>query len=57
MIDVGLRIHETSGRLIRATGTIGATARAALQAIEHCKHLVSVNAELDSLLGPVIKSK
>jgi len=57
MIDVALRLGETSGQPIRATGTIGSAARVALRAFEHRKHFVLVNGELDSLLGPVLMAK
>jgi len=42
--------------LVEVTGTIEAAAAVVLQAIEHGKHVVMVNAELDSLLGPILKS-
>ncbi len=57
MIDVALRLGETSGQPIRATGTIGSAARVALKAFDHPKHWVSVNAEAGLLLGPVLKAK
>jgi len=41
--------------LVEATGTIDAAARVVLDAIDHGKHVVMVNAELDSLLGPILK--
>jgi predicted homoserine dehydrogenase-like protein len=43
--------------LIEVTGTVGPAARVALAAFEHGKHVVLVNAELDSLLGPILKVK
>ena len=43
--------------LVEATGTIEAAARVVLGAIDHGKHVVLVNAELDSLLGPILKIK
>ncbi len=43
--------------LVEATGTIEAAARVVLDAIDHGKHVVLVNAELDSLLGPILKVK
>jgi len=43
--------------LVEVTGTVGAAARVVLQAFKHGKHVVLVNAELDSLLGPILKSK
>lgn len=39
------------------TGTIEPAARAVLDAFDHGKHVVLVNAELDSLLGPILKMK
>jgi predicted homoserine dehydrogenase-like protein len=41
--------------LVEVTGTIGPAARVALDAFEHGKHVILVNAELDSLLGPILK--
>lgn len=41
--------------LVEVTGTIEAAARVVLQAFDHGKHVVLVNAELDSLLGPILK--
>jgi predicted homoserine dehydrogenase-like protein len=43
--------------LVEATGTIEAAAVVVLQAIEYGKHVVLVNAELDSLLGPLLKAR
>jgi len=43
--------------LVEVTGTIEAAAHMALDAFDHGKHLVLVNAELDSLLGPILKAK
>lgn len=43
--------------VIEATGTIGPAADVVLSAFDHGKHVVLVNAELDSLLGPILKSK
>jgi predicted homoserine dehydrogenase-like protein len=43
--------------LVEVTGTIGAGARVVLQAFDSGKHVVLVNAELDSLLGPILKAK
>jgi len=39
------------------TGTVDAAAQVALEAFDHGKHVVLVNAELDSLLGPILKVK
>ena len=43
--------------LVEATGTIAAGARVVLDAFDNGKHVVLVNAELDSLLGPILKVK
>jgi predicted homoserine dehydrogenase-like protein len=43
--------------IIDVTGTVEFGARLAVRAIEHGKHLVLVNAELDSSLGPILKFK
>jgi predicted homoserine dehydrogenase-like protein len=43
--------------LVEVTGTIEAAARVVLEAFDHGKHVVLVNAELDSLLGPLLKEK
>lgn len=41
--------------VIEATGTVEFGARVAAEAIAHRKHVVLVNAELDSTVGPVLK--
>jgi len=41
--------------VVEATGTIEYAATAIVSAIGHGKHVVQVNAELDSLLGPILK--
>jgi len=43
--------------LIEVTGTVGPAARVVLNAFEHRKHVILVNAELDSLIGPILKVK
>jgi predicted homoserine dehydrogenase-like protein len=43
--------------LVEVTGTIEPAARTVLEAFNHGKHVVLVNAELDSLLGPILKAK
>jgi predicted homoserine dehydrogenase-like protein len=43
--------------LVEVTGTIEAAAHVAFDAFNHGKHMVLVNAELDSLLGPILKAK
>jgi len=41
--------------IVEVTGTVAAAAHVVLEAFEHGKHVVLVNAELDSLLGPILK--
>ncbi len=41
--------------LVEVTGTVEAAAHVALDAFDHGKHVVLVNAELDSMLGPILK--
>lgn len=41
--------------VVEVTGTIEFGAKVALEAINHGKHVVLVNAELDSTLGPILK--
>lgn len=43
--------------LVEATGTVEEAANVVLEAINHGKHVVLVNAELDSLIGPILKAK
>lgn len=43
--------------LVEVTGTVEAAASVVLEAFGHGKHVVLVNAELDSLLGPILKVK
>ena len=43
--------------IVEVTGTVEAAATLALAAFKHGKHVVLVNAELDSLLGPLLKAK
>lgn len=43
--------------LLEVTGTIEAAASVVLQAFDHGKHVVLVNAELDSLVGPLLKAR
>jgi predicted homoserine dehydrogenase-like protein len=43
--------------LLEVTGTVEPAARVALDAFDHGKHVVLVNAELDSLIGPILKAK
>ncbi len=48
---------DTIDVMLEVTGTVEAAARVVLEAFNHGKHVVLVNAELDSLLGPIIKAK
>ncbi len=43
--------------LLEVTGTVEPAARVVLDAFDHGKHVVLVNAELDSLIGPILKVK
>ena len=43
--------------LLEVTGTVEPATRVVLEAFEHGKHVVLVNCELDSLLGPILKAK
>jgi predicted homoserine dehydrogenase-like protein len=43
--------------LIEVTGTVEAAAGVVIDAFDHGKSVVLVNAELDSLLGPILKAK
>jgi predicted homoserine dehydrogenase-like protein len=43
--------------LVEVTGTVEAATRVVLDAFDHGKHVVLVNAELDSLIGPILKAK
>jgi len=43
--------------IVEVTGTVEPAARVVLDGLAHGKHIVLVNAELDSLLGPVLKAK
>jgi predicted homoserine dehydrogenase-like protein len=43
--------------IVEVTGTIEPAARVVLDAFDHGKNVVLVNAELDSLLGPILKVK
>lgn len=41
--------------LVEATGEVEFGARVVMRAIEHTKHIVLINAELDATLGPILK--
>ena len=43
--------------IVEVTGTVEGGANVVLHAIEHNKHVVMVNAELDSLLGPILNER
>jgi predicted homoserine dehydrogenase-like protein len=43
--------------IVEVTGTIETAAHTVLEAFDNGKHVVLVNAELDSLLGPILKAK
>jgi predicted homoserine dehydrogenase-like protein len=43
--------------LVEVTGTVETAAHVVLEAFDHGKHVILVNAELDSLLGPILKVK
>lgn len=43
--------------VVEVTGTVQPAATVVLDAINHGKHVVLVNAELDSLIGPILKVK
>jgi predicted homoserine dehydrogenase-like protein len=43
--------------VLEVTGTVDFAAQLTLDAIEHGKHTVIVNAELDSTLGPILKAR
>lgn len=43
--------------VIEVTGTIEYAARAALDAIDHGKHVVLMNAEIDGTIGPILKAR
>lgn len=43
--------------IVEVTGTIERAVRVLLEAFAHGKHVVLVNCELDSLLGPILKAK
>lgn len=43
--------------IIEVTGTVHAATRVVLDAFDHGKQVVLVNAELDSLIGPILRAK
>jgi predicted homoserine dehydrogenase-like protein len=48
---------ETIDVIVEVTGTVEPAAHVVLEAFGHGKHVVLVNAELDSMLGPILKTK
>jgi len=48
---------EAIDLLIEVTGSIEPAASVVLDAFDHAKHVVLVNAELDSFIGPILKDK
>jgi predicted homoserine dehydrogenase-like protein len=48
---------DTIDLLVEVTGTVEPAAHVVLDAFDHGKHIVLVNAELDSMLGPILKVK
>jgi predicted homoserine dehydrogenase-like protein len=55
--DDAMLLCEAGGidAILEATGEVEFGARVAIEAIEHGKHLVVMNAELDALVGPILK--
>jgi predicted homoserine dehydrogenase-like protein len=55
--DDALALCETGGidAIVEVTGTVELAARVALRAIEHGKHVVLMNAEVDGTVGPILK--
>jgi predicted homoserine dehydrogenase-like protein len=47
---------ESIEALIEVTGTVEEAARVSLSAIEHGKHVILMNAELDGTVGPILKT-
>jgi predicted homoserine dehydrogenase-like protein len=43
--------------VVEVTGTVETAAHVVLDAFDHGKHVVMVNAEIDSMLGPILKEK
>jgi predicted homoserine dehydrogenase-like protein len=54
-----LALAETEGidALIEVTGTVELGAQVVLRAIEHGKHVILMNAELDGTVGPILKAR
>jgi predicted homoserine dehydrogenase-like protein len=49
--------HERIEAVIEVTGSLDYAAAAAVEAIEHGKHVILMNAELDGTVGPLLKRK
>jgi predicted homoserine dehydrogenase-like protein len=56
--DNAVVVCEAEGidAVIEATGTIEFGAGVAMQAVEHGKHIILLNVELDATLGPILKT-
>jgi predicted homoserine dehydrogenase-like protein len=48
---------DTIDVIVEVTGTTETAVHVVLEAFDHGKHVVLVNAELDSMLGPILKAK
>jgi predicted homoserine dehydrogenase-like protein len=46
---------DNIGAIIEVTGTVEFAAHLVLKAIEHHKHVILMNAELDGTVGPILK--
>lgn len=57
--EEGLRLCEADGidAVVEATGDVEFGARVASSAINHGKHVILMNAELDATVGPILKVK
>jgi predicted homoserine dehydrogenase-like protein len=55
--DDAFALCESDGidAIVEVTGTVELAARVALSAIEHGKHVVLMNAEVDGTVGPILK--
>ena len=55
--DNAMLLCEADGidAIVEATGEVEFGARVVLKAIEHGKHVILMNAELDALVGPILK--
>ncbi len=57
--DEGLLLSEAEGidAIVEVTGSVEFGAQVVLRAIEHGKHAILMNAELDGTLGPILKDR